>query len=816
VDYGLNPTSSEISTFLDPATLSPSLNPILVTDGAGLEKVRKYLSTPREFVIDYETNVVPTFYRRRARTLQLGDKNEQYIIDLLAFAGSKEKLILAQGGYRREGAVTKDWWTPDYTQLHPIDFSILEPVVSVVRPSFESDTHLKIGHNLEFEYIVSKWCLGLRPWHFYDTIIGERILHNGLIPAMQKDFYGLDDCILRYFKFRISKEEQTSFDLETPLTNKQIVYAAVDIRLPWALKAAQEPKIIRAQLGWTHQIENDVIPAFGDMHLNGLYVNPEKWQKIIDANQEGLAAAIVKMDSFFLPIVGRKRGPDPERTAVLRAEWEALGDKSYDETILSNQIRLSKKDPELLARLKHERQTLELRRDEKKAEAKQAYQDELRYVRKKYTDEFEKMEGQAEINYNSNPQIRDALLAGPFGISERELPDTSDKTLEKFADLSVVAAVRDYRGYKKALGTYGDRWILTKEQLCTLGNPKPGYVDPDTGRIHAAFRQLGTETGRPSCTSPNVLNLPQDKRIRESFESRPGYDMVTKDCAGQELVVLTEYSGEPSWVHAFNNKQDPHSMSTELLRSKEWKEGAIHKECTMIVDGEKRVIPPCAFYYNNKDKCKCPKHVFMRNRYKAVTLGLVMGKEAYSLGVDLHISTKQAQDLIDEWMNAFPKHKATIQRNQDLIQERGEGRTLGGRRRIMRPVTYEQAKKYAIERFEQPTEQQINNTMAKLVQAMKREGANLCYQGSSADFMKLCMGCGFDKNGDPYLWHILEPQYGALLLSYIYDELLTESPEQHSETVSAVVSDGIIRAGAELVKKSPMKSDGKVAKTWSK
>jgi DNA polymerase I-like protein with 3'-5' exonuclease and polymerase domains len=82
--------------------------------------------------------------------------------------------------------------------------------------------------------------------------------------------------------------------------------------------------------------------------------------------------------------------------------------------------------------------------------------------------------------------------------------------------------------------------------------------------------------------------------------------------------------------------------------------------------------------------------------------------------------------------------------------------------------------------------------------------------------MKRAMGCGFDENGKPYLWHQLEPDYNALLENYIYDELVVESPEEHSVAVADTVEDAIIRAGAEIVKVVPMESEGGIAKRWSK
>jgi DNA polymerase I-like protein with 3'-5' exonuclease and polymerase domains len=802
---------------LNPATLVPALNPILVNDGKTLDQLKKYLATPRTYVMDYETNCVETFYQRRARTLQVGDRDVQYVIDLLAFAETPERLWAAQGGYRRDGVLLNKRWDHATHAIRAdggfdrvaVDAKTLQPVVDVLRPSLDSDEWLKVGHNLEFEYIVSKWCLGIRAWHFFCTQSAERIIHNGAVPAMLKGFYGLGDLVRRYCRFEIDKSSQTTFDLETPLTEKQIVYCALDVRLPLAIKAAQEVKLKKASLQWVTQIENDAIPAFGDLHLNGVYVNPTKWQKIIDDNKAALVEAVKEIDKFFLPIVGAKRFPNPDEAARLKAVWKGLQVKSQKEKEISAAIRACKSNPAKKAELVQERATVEAERLAQVAVAKAAYAEEAAFCTKTYEKEFEKYEGRAAINFNSPTQVLAALHAGGFGLNAKNFSASNDKAMERHANLPVIKAIREHRGVKQSLKMYGDRWITTRDRLCTIGAPRPGFVDPDTGRIHAKFNQNGTDTGRPSCTNPNLLNISHDEVYREAFESRPGFDLVAKDCSGQELRVLTQYSREPSWVYAFSHGQDIHSVSTQMIVPELWKANTI--EAT------------CAFLNNNKAKCNCPGHKKIRNDYKKVTLGIIMGLAAHSLGIQLGVSTEEAQEKIDSWMRTFKYNHKAIVENQKVSYDRGEARTLTGRRRLMDQVTYEQAKKKAFEKYGDNCDQQkITKMMASLVAAVKREGGNVCYQGSSADFMKRAIGCGFDKDGKPYLWHILEPQYGALLENYIYDELVTESPEENSEAVGGVngvggvVSDAIIRAGAEVVTVVPMESEGNIAKTWSK
>jgi len=789
---------------LNPAALTPSLNPIMVVNGAGLDKLKNYLSRVNEYTFDFETNCVDRFFHRRARTLQLGDRNEQYIIDLLAFAGSKERLIASQGLYRKNNTMSAS------------DYQLLEPVVSVIRPSLESNSHLKVGHYLQFEYEVSKWCLGIRAWNFYCTFRAERALTNGLIPVHQKDFFGLDDLVRRYCRFQISKESQTTFDLESPLTDEQITYCALDIRLPGALKGAQLPKIAKAGLQRSVQIHMDAIPAFGDIHLNGMLAAPDQWQQIIDDDTAALKLAVGEMDTHFIPVVGKKLKWDQAEIDRLKNVYESYKEKSPDEIFIDDERRLLKRKDPRYAELGEKRTALEALRTVARNKAHEEYKAERAKGNAKVKADYEKMEGEAAINYNSPIQLLAALHSGDFGLNKQNLKESNDKAMEKHANLPVIKAIRKYRQLTKSLGTYGYRWITTREEI-DKETGKYGFVDPDTGRIHARFNQFGADTGRPSCTDPNMLNLPQDKRFREAFISRHGYDMVCKDCAGQELRILTEYSKEQAWVTAFMNKQDLHSISAEMINLELWAKSAIHTETVMMVGGKVKTIPPCAYYHKDKAKCECPKHKEVRNDYKAFNFGVVYDKSAFSFANELGKPKEVVEDMLNRWKTTFAQTQRTLEQLRSTGYDKGEARDLAGTRRIMRSVSYEQAKKSAYEKYGDKTDQnKITQTMQSLIAAVKREAGNMPIQGTGAIMMHLAMGCGFDSDGKPYLWHTLEPKYGALLENYVYDEFVVESPEEHSKDVEFEVGDAIIRAGGEFVKVVPMESDGMISKRWQK
>ena len=64
----------------------------------------------------------------------------------------------------------------------------------------------------------------------------------------------------------------------------------------------------------------------------------------------------------------------------------------------------------------------------------------------------------------------------------------------------------------------------------------------NNGRVHAGLNPLGTVTGRPSCSSPNVQQVSKkDKRMRKCWKPTEGRVMVGVDASGLELRCLSHY-----------------------------------------------------------------------------------------------------------------------------------------------------------------------------------------------------------------------------------------------------------------------------------
>jgi ribonuclease D len=379
---------------IDLGALQPHLKPVLVANAAGLLLLKDYIARKRlsgDFAVglDTETDICNDFWFRRVRTIQIGDRDEQYVIDLLAFAGSKDRLVATQGefGIHNDG-------------VYDAIFEVLEPVLC-------TRDFLKVGQNLAFEYMVFWFNFGKRIWHLFSTDMAERVIQAGTISLKKMAEFSMASIAARHFKLLIDKTEQESFDLETPLTQKQIDYAAFDVRFPHAMRQAQINIMTPDQLLTTAQIENDAIGTFADMHINGQNLDDDRWKIRIQHVLEARIGQLRTLDEGFLPIVGDKdKQIDHEEIERRYKHWqEDFQFPTPHEIDLAAQKRLEK-DKEKKAALSVLLKAAEQARAKDKADARKSHS-ELSKKHTEWKNMLEKCEGQAYINYGS----RDQLLA---------------------------------------------------------------------------------------------------------------------------------------------------------------------------------------------------------------------------------------------------------------------------------------------------------------------------------------------------------------------------------------------------------------------
>jgi len=151
-----------------------------------------------------------------------------------------------------------------------------------------------------------------------------------------------------------------------------------------------------------------------------------------------------------------------------------------------------------------------------------------------------------ELNPNSTQQLQLALASQ--GI---KLNSTRKEVLEGHSYQPVVADLLAYKEWRSQQSKYGHKILQA--------------VHPTTGRIHADYRQLGTETGRFSCSQPPLQQIPKQPQVRQCFIAAQGQRLVIADYSQIELRVAAQLSQDQRMIEAYQKGEDLHCLTASLL-----------------------------------------------------------------------------------------------------------------------------------------------------------------------------------------------------------------------------------------------------------
>jgi DNA polymerase-1 len=342
--------------------------------------------------------------------------------------------------------------------------------------------------------------------------------------------------------------------------------------------------------------------------------------------------------------------------------------------------------------------------------------------------------GGPAINLNSNTQLLET-----FGRMGLDLPDTMEATLQKH-DHPAIKKLLEYRGFEKMLSAFGEKFL--------------DLIHPTTGRIHPDFNQIGADTGRFSCTNPNVQQIPATSDFRACFVAAPGYKLITCDYSQAELRILAQLSEDPAFVEAFQSGGDLHQLTASQMYQ----------------------VPP-----DLVDKKQ-------RGAAKVINFGLAYGRGPAALGVQLGVSTDGAKKLIDQYFKAYSGIQRWLDKAGRDAVRRGYSVTLYGRKR------------YYAELDDRDPE--YNKKRASI----ERQGKNSPIQGANADMTKLALvGLNEALQG-----------YDARVVNTVHDEIVVEARAEQAEAVCKIVEHEMVKAGAKIITLVPVVADAKIADYWSK
>lgn len=160
------------------------------------------------------------------------------------------------------------------------------------------------------------------------------------------------------------------------------------------------------------------------------------------------------------------------------------------------------------------------------------------------------LEAQLFEKYGIEPSV--FTPAGAVQVDDAALRYYATKYPETQA---LIADVLRYRNLMKADGT----WYSGFQKVRTPHD-----------RIHPGLKQHGTATGRLSCATPNLQQLPRDaSRAKQLFVSDPGHVLMEFDYSQIELRLASYYAqymfGDSTMYEAYKSDIDVHSLTTESV-----------------------------------------------------------------------------------------------------------------------------------------------------------------------------------------------------------------------------------------------------------
>lgn len=191
------------------------------------------------------------------------------------------------------------------------------------------------------------------------------------------------------------------------------------------------------------------------------------------------------------------------------------------------------------------------------------------------------------------------------------------------------------------------RAVKFKVQFC---EGMESYIRDD-GRIHPSINVAGTATGRLSCDSPNLFNIPgkgtdDGKLCRDIFVAPPGYTLIEADFAQVEIRLAAMLSQDQTMIDIIKSGAD------------------FHLQTARLVAPVFRVAPE-----------DVTKEHWLRTASKTINFGVLYGMSPASLAEQLKISKPQAQKLMDAIFGQFRTLKRWIDTQLQTSRRTGYVRT---------------------------------------------------------------------------------------------------------------------------------------------
>lgn len=395
------------------------------------------------------------------------------------------------------------------------------------------------------------------------------------------------------------------------------------------------------------------------------------------------------------------------------------------------------------------------------------------------------------INWTSSQQV--IPLFEELGLNLKVL-DKKTKHYKKSVDIKVVEPqasksplIPIYIKYKKAaiiVNTFGQKFL--------------NLINPVTGRIHANFNQLGTDTGRLSSTEPNLQNLPHDAQTRACFVSDKGNRWISADYSGQESYLMASMANDEAMLdELINGSGDLHGLTAK-----------------MVFQQIPRDMPLKDIKKNFKD---------LRQEAKGYEFCFNYGGQDSTLIRNYGLDAKRAKEIYENYMSGF----AGLKRYQDFrrtdVMRKGYI--------LLSPITGHKAYIYDYDELKMQMEKQDDPDFWAYYREMKQENPECdTVQGvrrlarrkaesekQSINYPIQAAGALCFKLASIKLFNWLLKNGLLFKVKYcipVHDEINLEAPDEISEEVADILVKCMVSAGKPFCTRAHLGADVEIGDHW--
>ena len=491
----------------------------------------------------------------------------------------------------------------------------------MVKNYLESD-RLFLGWNLMFD-LTFLYVQGIYPKHIWDGMIVEQLLYLGY-PAQMRE-KSLKAAAWNYLNINIDKTVRGKI-VNEGLTTEVVIYAAGDVTYIEDIKEKQDIEVEKQGMKLAVELECEFVKSLAYFKYCGVHLDITKWKAKMAKDQAKLDKAISELNAWV--VAWDKENPH----SGYDIQYPELKYPKYSTDYPAEVKRLTKDG---YKRFPQE----DLQTPDGKIDA----------YKKIIKNQFTRIDTQGDlftgfdtepkcvINWSSQKQV--IPLFELLGINV-ETFDKKTKQKKKSIeanvlkpqknDFPIIPIFLEYQEAAKVVSTYGQNWL--------------NAINPKTGRIHADFHSIGTDTARVSSGGGvwklNMQNLPHDPETRACFTSEEGNAWLSADYQSQESRIIASVSKDEKMIDLFEHGcGDVHSL-------------VAYMSYPNIIPRDTKIEDIKKLYHN------------WRQKAKSIEFAINYGGDYNTISKNDGIPVEEAKEIYDNFMEGFPG----IKRYQDYCR----------------------------------------------------------------------------------------------------------------------------------------------------